>query len=131
MSVKGFVEYIAEMGNEEAHKLESFVENLLTNYLKVKYVGGRDLPHWQTEINAWEASLFRVISRTPSLRSHEIDLSKIYTALVGRAAYRGELRKQYPRVQFPAACPFTLKQIVGNRVWKEIGPKAKAQPKKR
>lgn len=122
---KGFLEYLSEMGEEERRKLESFVENLLAHHLKIKYVGGRYIPHWATEIKAWEDSLFRVIARTPSLKAHEIDLPKIYAALVGRGPFRGELRKQYPKALFPNACPFTVRQIIGERVWKEIGPKAK------
>ncbi len=125
----GFLEYIAEMGEEQRKKLRSLITNLLSHRLKIKYVGGRDVPHWQGEIKTWEPPLFRLVGNKPSLKSQGIDLSEIYADLVtGSGRFRGELRKDYPRTQFPDTCPFTLKQVVGNRVWQTIGPKQKGLP---
>ena len=119
--MKGFLEYITEMGEEQKKKLRSLIGNLLSHRLKIKYVGGRDIPHWQDEIRSWEPPLFRLVENRPSLKSQEIDLSEMYADLVtGSGRFRGELRKQYPKAKFPETCPFTLKQVVGNRVWKKM-----------
>jgi hypothetical protein len=120
--VKAFLEYIAEMSESDKRRLRSLIDNLLSHRLKIRYVGGKDTSHWQTEIRAWEDSLFELIhDAAPGLKSHDIDLGQIHARLLRqRGPFPGVLRKEYPDTNFPDVCPFTLEQVVGSRVWNEL-----------
>jgi len=113
-------EYVHEMSRSDKDEFESHITNLLTNHLQIQYVGGRDVNHWQKEIRAWEETLFRLIGGAPGLKSYRVDLEQIYAKLVRRGPFPGDLREKFPTVKFPDACPLTLQQVVGNRVWNEL-----------
>ena len=115
-------EYIHEMSRSDKDEFQSHIKNLLANLLQITYVGGRDVNHWQEEIRAWEDTLFRLIKGEPGLKSERVNLQRIYAKLVRRGPFPGELREKFSSVKFPDACPFTLQQIVGNRVWTELEP---------
>jgi len=121
--VKGFLEYVTEMSESDKRRFRSLIENLLSHRLKLMYVGGEAVNHWQKEVREFEDSLFELIhGAAPGLKSYEIDLRQIYAKLVRRGPFQGELRKKYPKTDFPGACPFTLEHVVGSRVWNELEP---------
>ena len=130
--MKGFLEYITEMSESDKRRFRSLIENLLSHRLKIEYAGGkavREIIHhaalspWRKEVREFEDSLFEPIhDAAPGLKAYELDLRQIYAKLVRRGPFQGELRRQYPKTNFPDDCPFALEQIVGSRVWNELKP---------
>ena len=119
--MNGFLEYVAEMSESDKRQLLSLIHNLLSHRLKLKYVGGRNINHWNTEIREFEERLFGlIVDDSPGLKSHLIDLNQVYTRLVRIRPFVGEVRKAYPKAKFPNDCPFTLEHVVGQRVWNEM-----------
>lgn len=120
-TLKGFFEYITEMSESDKRRLRSLVEMLLSHHLKIKYVGGRDISHWKIEAREFEDTLFElIVNYSPGLKSYEIDLQQVHTKLVRLRPFPGKLRKAYLRADFPEVCPFTLENVVGQRVWNEL-----------
>ena len=119
--MKGFLEYVTEMSESDRRQLRSLVKNLLSHHLKIKYAGGRDIIHWKMEIREFEDTLFELIAdHSPGLKSYEMDLHQVYSTLVRLRPFPGELRKAYPKADFPDVCPFTLENVVGQRVLNEL-----------
>jgi len=115
MSTKGFFEYVNEMSNERPG-YRSLIKNLLSHRLKIKYVQGRDVPHWETEIKTWEDDLVDLLTTVkPSLKSVQIDLHDLYAKVLKQ---KDGLRRKYPKASFPDTCPYaSLKEVLGSRVW--------------
>jgi hypothetical protein len=105
------VEEIEDVGLFELHSVESFLDLILVHVLKVH--GSPDSPslgHWRSEIVAFQKNLGRRFA--PSMRQR-IDLEKLYSGALEQieAADPGCVSSR----RLPAACPFTLDQLLHDK----------------
>jgi Domain of unknown function DUF29 len=114
-------EYLAEMSRSDQQQVENRLVQALEHLLKIHSMEMPEVVHrnkrgWQESVDEQRRRLFRLISAHGSLKPHlrNVDLE---------AAYRKALKAldvEYPSVQFPRACPFTLEEIVGDAVMKAL-----------
>jgi hypothetical protein len=102
------VEEIEDVGLNQLHAVESYLEQLLAHLLKLRgWPGLSACNHWRGEIVAFQAGAVRRFA--PSMRQR-IDLDGLYDLAVRQVVplrYGGD-----PGRLPPAACPVTLDQLL-------------------
>jgi hypothetical protein len=126
-----YLEFVAEMSKGEQRELESRLAIAIEHLLKLKHVRGQTLTDnlrgWQRSLRNQHTELADHIEANKGLKS------KLTPEVVDRI-YRSvlmDLRTLHPHTPFPSSRTLSVEEIVGPGVWKEIGPKPKAQPKKK
>jgi len=117
-----FDEHLAEMSRSDQHEAESRLIRALEHLLKMRCeqipeaVRERNARGWQGTIDEQRRRLLRLIQMHGSLKPHlrNMDLSKAH-----REALKA-LHVEWPSVDLPGNCPFTLEEIVGEEVMKEL-----------
>lgn len=105
------VEEIEDVGLSELHAVQSYLHQMLVHLLRLH--GWPDSPstrHWRQELVAFQKDAARRFA--PSMRQR-IDLARQYqdaTEQLEGADYDGAAP-----LAWPAACPFTLNQLLRNR----------------
>jgi len=106
-------EEVETLGRSERRACLSQIDNILTHFLKLAYLGGPDAPHWKVEIAAFRKDLRRDL--TPSLRaSLPADLPSVYAD--ARDILARELALRDVTLEAPADCPYTWEDVLGRGV---------------
>jgi hypothetical protein len=105
------VEEIEDVGLSELHTVESYLDLVLVHLLKVHgWPNSPSVRHWRTEIGSFQKNAARRFA--PSMRQR-IDLAKLYSdALVQLEGIDYDDIAPRP---WPAACPFTLDDLLTER----------------
>ena len=113
---KTYQEFILEMGASERRQIASCLYVLIQHITKMNYVPepvkSDNQAGWAKTIREQKTGLEKILTRHRSLMA-EITrerINEIYAASIG------EVRTEYPKVHFPQECPFTLEQILGERL---------------
>jgi hypothetical protein len=108
-------EYLTDMAARDRREVQSRLRLLLTHLLKWTHQAERRSRSWRATILAQRAEL-RNHAATGVLRNHAEDvLAEVYADAVEIAAAETGL----PSVGFPAACPYTLDQLLTADVFAE------------
>jgi hypothetical protein len=115
-------EYLAEMSGSDQQQLENRLIRALEHLLKIRSeqipeaARERNARGWQDTIDEQRRRLLRLLQPHGSLKPHlrNLDLGDAH-----REAWKA-LRVEWPSVDFPRTCPFTLQEIVGDAVTKEL-----------
>ena len=100
-------EEIEALGNEQKHKVESYLLQLLKHLLLYQYWSVPDSKnHWEVEIDNFRVQLKRLL-RSRSLYNYL--LSILEEAYVDAAR---QARKKSGLTCFPTTCPYTIEQIL-------------------
>jgi len=105
------VEEIEEVGVSELNATRSYLRLMLAHLLKIHaWPGSVAVNHWRAEVAAFQADAVQRFA--PSMRQR-IDLAALY----GQAAQQveGLSHDGQPAGPIPAACPFTLDQLLNER----------------
>jgi hypothetical protein len=105
------IKEIEDVGLSELHAVQSHLHQMLVHLLKVHgWPAGQSVGHWQAEFVAFQKDAARRFA--PSMRQR-IDLARLYA----------DAREQLETVAYdglappawPAACPFTLDELLGGK----------------
>jgi hypothetical protein len=116
LDVAHLVEEIRDLGNEQAHAVESHLSRLLQHLLKWRYQPAHRSRSWQRSITVARQQIARRLRRNPSLRP------QVPTFL--NDAYRdarrlARLDTDLPLATFPETCPWGLDQLLDEDFWPE------------
>src|SRR5208283_2465510 len=111
LDLEHIAEEIEDLGRSDLRAAQSLCEHIIEHFLKLEYSGLEDLAdHWRDEIVEWRLRLEKVLTRSIAAK---LDLPGRY-----RAALRlvRRLERDAPGLvgRLPAACLYTLEQIVGS-----------------
>jgi hypothetical protein len=105
------VEEIEDVGLSELNAVQSYLELILGHLLKVHgWPDSPSLGHWRSEIVAFQKNAARRFA--PSMRQR-IDLARLYEGALEQLEAAGY--GNVPPRQAPAACPFTLDQLLHDK----------------
>jgi hypothetical protein len=109
-------EEIEDMGKSERHAAWSHLRVLLSHLLKWQYQPERRSRSWAATVRVQRDELLRLLRQSPSLRRYLRDqLPEVYPVAVEGAIAETNL----PEEVFPAACPFSLEQILNSEFFPE------------
>jgi hypothetical protein len=111
LDLEHIAEEIEDLGRSDLRSAQSLVEHIIEHCLKLEFSGLVDpAEHWRGEIVEWRLQLDKTLTRSIEAR---LDLPARY-----RAALRliRRLERNIPGLtsRLPAACPYTLDQIVSD-----------------
>ncbi len=102
-------EEIESLGRSERREIENRLKVLLVHLLKWRFQTQRQKGGWKTTIREQRVQIAKVVRDSPSLRSHPTDvLGEEYRTARADAVDETGL----PEDVFPAACPFTIEQVL-------------------
>jgi hypothetical protein len=102
-------EEIESLGRSDKRSLESNLNVVLLHLLKWQYQPEQRKPGWQSSIIEHRSRIRKLTNESPSLRSYPAEvLEEEYSLARMKAA--GETG--IPDKHFPAACPFTIQQVL-------------------
>ncbi len=109
-------EEIEDLGRSELRTAQSLVEHIIEHFLKLEFSGLVDpAERWRDKIVEWRLQLDKTLTRSIEAR---LDLPERYKSAL-RLMRR--LERDFPGLtgRFPAACPYTLEQIIigGEEDW--------------
>lgn len=103
-------EEIEDLGRSELHSVQSLCEHIIEHLLKLEY-SGLDEPanHWRQEITEWRLQIEKKRTRTIIAK---LDLDQRYRSALRMLRY---FERDAPGLmsRIPAACPYSLDQIIG------------------
>lgn len=106
---ENLAEEIESLGRSQEDEIESRLGVLIAHLLKWKFQPGGRSNSWKATILEQRARIARRLRKNPSLKSHPAKvLPEEYE--IGRLSAWGETG--LPEEAFPAACPFTVEQIL-------------------
>lgn len=109
LDLPNVAEELDSLGNEQRHRLESHLFQLLKHLLKYEYQPSRRSKSWLISIRESRRGIAKVIRSNPSLAKHPARaLAEAYADARGDAAIETDL----PERTLPAECPFTLAQLL-------------------
>jgi Domain of unknown function DUF29 len=111
LDLDNLIEEVEDLGRRERDAVESYVETVLEHLLKLELSNaGRPRRGWLVTVDKQRAKLARKL--TPTLRRHlEAGLPGLYVGL-RRPVGRQLEKDRVPPDALPAACPYTLEQIL-------------------
>ena len=115
---KSLAEEVEGLGISQQHALQSHLKQLVMHLLKWVYQPqGRQMGHpWQSSILHARDEIALVLERSPGLQQQmPAYLTKRYPAARRLASVETDL----PLTTFPAACPWTLEQLLGDDFFPE------------
>jgi hypothetical protein len=101
-------EYLADMARRDRREVESRLTVLISHVLKWTYQPDRRSGSWKATIIAQRQELESLVSRGVLRKHAEAVLADVYDNAVERTAAETGL----PPNTFPAACPYTLDQLL-------------------
>jgi hypothetical protein len=105
------VEEIEDVGLSELHAVQSYLNLMLVHLLKIWLSPeSQALGHWRGELVAFQKNAARRFA--PSMRQ-KINLARLYEDAIEQLEAAGQDRD--PLRQWPATCPFTLDQLLGDK----------------
>jgi hypothetical protein len=99
------------LGRSDLRAAQSLCEHIIEHFLKLEYSGLEEpADQWRDEIVEWRLQLEKVLTRSIEAK---LDLRGRYR---GALKLVGRLERDMPGLtsRLPAACPYTLEQIVGH-----------------
>ncbi|BAY76123.1 hypothetical protein NIES25_25720 [Nostoc linckia NIES-25] len=101
------IEEIAALGNEQKHKLESYLLQLLKHLLFYQHWSLPDCKnHWEVEIDNFRVEL-RKLTKSKNLYNYLLTvLEEVYIDSLRQAKKKSGLNC------FPQSCPYTIEQIL-------------------
>jgi hypothetical protein len=121
LDVEHLAEEVEDLGSSELQAIESFVEQIIEQLLKLDYSGqGAPRPHWRAEVLNFRRSAGRKFSPTIR-RKVESELEQLYEggrqiAAVGALPHEPDLARRLPRT-----CPYGCDLIWHRDVMAEAG----------
>jgi Domain of unknown function DUF29 len=115
-----FRESISEMSRSDKHAVRSNLTVLLQHLLKRDCVKGTILRNnqrkWEDEIEESRRRLLGLVTKHPGLKAEfrDISLPSIYADALKT------VEKEYEALPFRHSSPYTLQQVVGSRVWRQL-----------
>jgi hypothetical protein len=109
--IENIAEEIESMGKSEKRELISRLKILLMHLLKWKYQSAGRCVSWQLTIKEQRRELARHMADNPSLQPL---LPEAISAAHGDAIIAAARETSLPENIFPAACPWTYEQIIGD-----------------
>jgi hypothetical protein len=104
-------EEIEDLGKSELRSVQSLCEHIIEHLLKLEY-SALDEPahHWRQEITEWRLQIEKTQTRTIIAK---LDLERRYRSALRLVRY---FEREVPGFmeRIPAACPYTLDQIIGS-----------------
>jgi predicted DNA-binding ribbon-helix-helix protein len=116
LDVDNLIEELADLGRSEQKELGSYLKVLLMHLLKWQYQPERRTQSWKVTIANCRDSIQDCLEDSPSLQRFlkETDwVAKYYRRACRDAAKETDL----PADTFPAACPYTMAQILDTQFW--------------
>jgi len=114
--IEHLAEEIEDMGKSQQHELTNRLRVVLAHLLKWRFQPERRSRSWRATIDVQRDELLRLLRQMPSLRNKLRDtLPEIYRPAVKQAIAETELADE----TFPAACPFTIHQILDEEFFPE------------
>jgi len=105
------VDEIEDVGRSELHAVQSHLNLMLLHLLKIWLLPNNEtVGHWRAEVVAFQKNTVRRFA--PSMRQR-IDLVKLYDDAIEQLEAGGQTPNSVR--QWPATCPFTLDQLLGDR----------------
>jgi len=106
---ENIAEEIETLGRSDKRSLESNLSVVLLHLLKWQYQSDQRKPGWRSSIAEHRSRIRKLTDESPSLRSYPAEiLGEEYALARTKAADETGL----PEKRFPAACPFTIEQIL-------------------
>ena len=108
LDAENLAEYLSDMAKRDRREVTSRLAVLITHLLKWEYQPDRRSGSWQATILHQQSELADMLD-SGTLRNHAADvLGKAYAGAVRPAAAETGL----PASTFPAACPYTLDEVL-------------------
>jgi Domain of unknown function DUF29 len=111
LDLDNLIEEVEDLSRRERRSIESYVETILEHFMKLAFSAAeRPRRGWLVTVDKQRAKLVRELTAT--LRNHlEAELPALYAGL--RRPVARQLEKDHVRADaLPAACPYTLEQIL-------------------
>ncbi|WP_413171160.1 DUF29 domain-containing protein [Anabaena azotica] len=104
---ENLIEEIATLGNEQKHKLESYLLQLLKHLLLYQHWSLPDCKnHWEVEIDNFRVEI-RKLTKSKNLYNYFLTvLDEVYNDAARQAKKKSGLNC------FPQTCPYTIEQIL-------------------
>ena len=101
------IDEIQALGNEQKHKLESYLLQLLKHLLLYQHCSLPECKnHWEVEIDNFRVEL-RKLTKSKNLYNYLLTvLEEVYIDALRQAKKKSELNC------FPQSCPYTIEQIL-------------------
>lgn len=114
IDLEHLLEEIADLGRSEERAIEHQLDRLLLHLLKWHYQPGERSGSWRGSITDARKKLARLGRKNPSLWARRFDmLRECYPDARDVAAAETGL----PSTTFPAACPWTVAQVLDDTFW--------------
>ncbi len=115
---ENLAEEIESLGRSERKEIRKRLRVLLAHLLKWQHQPGKRKGGWSATLLVQRRELLHTLAENPSLRSHPTQaLAECYE--IARLKAAGETG--LPEDAFPAACPFTIEQILDPDFLPEAG----------
>ncbi len=109
IDTENLIEELESMGKSEKRELSSRLTILLMHLLKWQYQAVKRSTSWRNTIAVQRIDVRELLEDSPSLRNEVSD--RIETAYE-KAKLAAEVETGIEKQNFPAACPFSLEQIL-------------------
>lgn len=109
-------EELESMGRSERRALGSRLAVLLMHLLKWRYQPALRGKSWQATIKEQRRQVARLLKDSPSLKQ---DLPSILLEVYEDAVLLAVAETHLDETAFPAACPFTVEQVLDHDYWPE------------
>jgi Domain of unknown function DUF29 len=117
LDIEHIAEELEDMGKSRARTLESQLARLLTHLLKWTHQPDQRQRYqhsWRATINNARLEIQEILEENPGLKPRLPELfGKAYPKSVNMAVAETNL----PESRFPAACPWSLEQVMGEGFW--------------
>ena len=112
--IENIAEEIESIGRSEKRELVSRLTVLLQNLLKWRFQPDRRGRSWEATITLQRDDLVDHLHDNPSLRAM---LPEVVARAYGTAIVMAEGETDLSRSSFPAACPWSIEQIIAQDFW--------------
>ncbi|MFN3546027.1 MAG: DUF29 domain-containing protein [Mesorhizobium sp.] len=106
---ENLAEEIESLGRSDRREIENRLQVLLAHLLKWRHQPNGQSGSWRATIRDQRVRIAKVIKESPSLRGHP---GKALSEEYGNARLTAADETGLPENAFPAACPFTVEQIL-------------------
>ena len=129
VDVEHLREEIEDLGSEQRRAVRSNLRHLLAHLIKLQYSPAEDPRRsWKDEVRNARAEIEDRLAGSPSLRSHLDELSSKVWPRARRFAEQ-QMADYGERPDVPAACPFTLAQVLDEDYWPDrVDPANRSRP---
>jgi hypothetical protein len=112
------IEEIETLGRSEKNEVQSRLTVLIMHLLKLHYQPTKRTRSWRVTVVTQRTDLERLLRDNPTLRARLPEfVQELYPTAVKRAVVETGLGK----TTFPAACPYTLEQVMDEDFWPIAG----------